>query len=266
MPMQEFVKILLLPVARFCLRHGITLADCVDGIKSALLQASMEKLALRQEAVTASKLSIMSGLHRKDCAKFLKGIVPKRDLVSPAIKIIGAWQAKKSYLNSQGEPKRLTFGTETSEFTRLARETCADLHPSTILGELERRGLVKISKQGVIPIKSSFVFSFQDEDSAKSIARDIDQLILSAEENLQATRNRPNHHTTTEYDNIPSSYLSELREWILKEAGLFHAKIRNHVSKYDRDLSSKRLKIGDKETVRFTFGSFGRVHFLEKIE
>lgn len=241
------------------MRHGLLLPEVTDALKGALLTAAIEHLERQGEPVTASRVSVMTGVHRKDSSKFLKGVAPKRDIVSPAIKALGCWHTKKRYLDKDGKPKALTIGSETSGFARLVRDISADIHPYTVLRELERLELVEITDTTVTPLKSSFVSAVDDEQTAQIIARDIDELMSTAEDNVQSKGPRPHHHTTTIFDNIPGEYLAELRRWINHEATLLHRKIRAHVSQYDRDLSERALNDSGTGTVRFTFGSFGRV-------
>ncbi len=257
--MRTFLEILLLPVARFCVRHGILLPEVNDAMKKAMLEAGLESLNSTQTEVTASRLSVMTGAHRKDTSKFLKGAAPIRDTISPAIKVLGCWHTKACYLQANGKPRALSVGSEESEFSKLVRGVSGDVHPHTILCELERLELVKVEHGHAKALKSSFVSAMDDENTARIISRDIDELMLTAEGNVYAKGPRPHHHTTTSFDNIPLEYESELRVWLKHEADLLHKKIRDHVSQYDRDLAEKPIKDSGQGTLRFTLGSFGRV-------
>jgi hypothetical protein len=134
-----------------------------------------------------------------------------------------------------------------------------DVHPHTILCELERLDLVKVDKDRVSALKSGFVSAMDDEKTARLISRDIDELMLTAEGNVFAKGPRPHHHTTTSFDNIPLEYEAELRAWLNREASLFHKKVRDHVSQYDRDLTERSLEDSGEGTLRLSVGSFGRV-------
>lgn len=257
--MKGFLGILLLPLARFCVRNGISLAECVAALKSALLTVSAESLQERGEPITASRLTVMTGVHRKDSGEFLKGRAPKRDTLAPVIHVLGCWHTRKRYLDERGNPRTLSIGSENSQFARLVREVSADIHPHTILRELERLGLVAVTDTSVRPLRSSLISSLNDEQTATLISRDIEELLCSAEENIQAGSTRPNHHTTTTFDNIPAEYAEPLRAWLRREAGLFHRKVRDHVAKFDRDLADTSLPEAGRGTIRFSFGSFGRI-------
>lgn len=228
-------------------------------MKQAMLEAGMESLASTQVQATASRLSVMTGAHRKDTSRFLKGVTPQRDTVAPAIKVLGCWHTKSRYLQPDGRPRALTMGSEESEFSKLVRSVSADVHPHTILCELERLGLVKVNEDQVTALKAGFVSAMDDEKTARLISRDIDELMLTAEGNVYAKRLRPHHHTTTSFDNIPLEYELELRAWLNREASLFHKKVRDHVSQYDRDLTDRSLEDSERGTLRLSFGSFGRV-------
>jgi len=256
---KQFLHILLIPVARLCFRYGISLQECLAALKTALLTVAREELDPKNETATASRLSIMSGVHRKDAARFLKGASSQRETIAPAIKVLGAWNTKRKYLDRDGKPRALSAGSEESDFSRLVREVFLDVHPHTVLKELERLRLVEVSSNEVTAKNSSFVSSVADETTANLISRDVNELLLSAAENIETVGRRPNHHTTTRFDNIPEEHLVELREWVIKEAGLFHLKVRTHIAKYDRDVSDKGFDDSSQGTIQFTFGSFGSV-------
>jgi len=261
--MRKLLEILLMPMARFCVRHGVTLSELNHALKTALLNAAQEQLTETTEQITSSRLSVMTGVHRKDSSKFLKGIGSKEDIVSPTIKVLGCWYTKKKYKDADGKPRAVAIGRAGTDFANLVKEISSDVHPHTVLCELQRLNLVKIENDYVTPIKSSFISSMNDEVTAQIIARDIDELMLCADENIAATNERPNHHTATIYDNIPKEYESELRDWINNEASQLHKKIREHVSRYDRDINEGSLKDSKKGTIRFAFGSFGRLSLVK---
>ena len=262
--MKKFLQLLLRPFARFCLRNGVLLPQCIDAIKDALLHAAVEHLTAKGEAITASRLSIMSGVHRKDTSSYLKGSESANDSLAPAVKVLGAWHSKKRYLTPSGKPRTLTIGSEESEFAHLVRDVSTDVHPYTILKELERLKLIEINSIGAKPLKSSFISAMNDESTARIISRDINDLLFCTEENINANARKPHHHTTTEYDNIPSEYINELQEWIIKEGAQFHQKVRDRVSVLDRDLNEDSHIQKSKGRIRFSFCSFGRTEILEK--
>jgi hypothetical protein len=264
MSQRSFLPVLLRPFARFFLRRGVVLSEGIDSLKHALLEAGAELLEKNGEALTASRLSVMTGVHRKDCAAFLKGSKPQRDGTSFLIHVIGAWQSKKKFKDKDGALRSLTCGNERSEFAELVRSCGSDVHPATVLRELERLGIVSIQDAIVTLLKKGFVTTVNDEQSAGLVARDIDDLLLCAEENITASGVKPNHHTTTSYDNIPVEYQATLQAWIQKEAATFHERIRQHVASYDRDLTEQTLTDKNQGTVRFVFGSFARVKLIDK--
>ena len=263
MSQRSFLPVLLRPFARFFLRRGVVLSEGIDSLKHALLVAGVELLQKNGEALTASRLSVMTGVHRKDCAAFLKGSKPQRDTTSLLIHVIGAWQSKNKFKDTQGALRALSCGSERSEFADLVRSCGSDVHPATVLRELERLGIVSVQDATVSLLKKGLITA-DDEQSAGLIARDIDDLLICAEENMAASGMKPNHHTTTSYDNIPVEYQATLQAWIQKEAATFHERIRQHVASYDRDLTEQTLTDKNQGTVRFVFGSFARVKLIDK--
>ena len=262
--MKDFLKTLLLPIARLCLRNGVFLPELIDSLKQALFEAAVQHLEKEGTPPTASRLSVMTGLHRKDTSQMLGGREPERSTVPVSIKVIGAWQAKKRFLDKAGKPRRLSIGNEESEFVALVREVSADVHPRTVFDELQRLHLIESTGDEVRLLKTSYSPAFSDPSAAELISRDTDTLLRAVEETVCCQGPRPNHHTTTEYDNIPPEFQQELRRWIVREAGAFHKKVREHVSSFDRDLNSQELSSRKNGRMKFTFCSFNRFETLDE--
>ncbi|MBN8550247.1 MAG: hypothetical protein J0M12_13090 [Deltaproteobacteria bacterium] len=138
-----------------------------------------------------------------------------------------------------------------------------DLNPYTVLFELERIGAVERTRGGVKLV--SRLYNPQGDSVAAMglLASDMSDLMLAVEENVEGGGNVavPNLHIKTEYDNIPASKISEIREWCLREGSAFHQRVRNYLSQHDRDITAQPS--GKDGTVRVAVGAFSRVEVLK---
>lgn len=250
--------LVLKPVARFCLRRSLKLQDLLEAAKAAMLEVAEEEIAKSGSPRSLSRLSIMTGVHRRDVAR-LYSDEPRRSEKNLLTKIIGAWQQGRQFRLRSGVPKPLDFEGKESEFVSLVRSVSKDLNPYTVLFELERIGAV--TRQGDKLHLSSIAYVPHGDALAGFglLSGDADDLISSVEENIlgDCERSVPNLHVKTEYDNICEEHVPEIRRWFLEQGQKLHEAARGFLSRFDRDLNEDlRSKKGG---VRVAIGSFSIV-------
>ena len=140
--LQKVIPGLLRPVVRFCLNHSVKLGDVIDQLKVTFVRMATEELERRGESVSASRLSVLTGVHRKDISMILNDSAGRRESKSVISKVLGAWQGQKRFLDKNARPRVLTVEGKESEFSDLVRKVSVDLNPYTVLFELERIGAV----------------------------------------------------------------------------------------------------------------------------
>ena len=257
--MQNLLPLLLRPVVNFCLRHSITIGDVVDSLKSVYVEAARDQLQQQGAAQSGSRISVMTGVHRKDVARLLDAAPSVRASKNLTARIIGAWRNSKRFCNASGKPRVLAAEGKESEFVSLVQSVSADLNPYTILFELERIGAVERSRNGLRLV--SRLYNPQGDPTAGIglLSSDINDLMHAVEENIEGQQSdlAPNLHIKTEYDNIPESASQEIRSWCLREGSAFHQRVRNYLSRYDRDISNKKRTAGP--SIRVAVGAFSRI-------
>lgn len=252
------LRLILRPVARFCLRHSIKLQELNECCKAALVGEAKRELSLSGAAVSASKLSIMTGVHRQDINR-LSGNAPQEKVSENLTsRILGHWQSNKRFQTPGGKAKTLTVEGRDSEFWQLVTSVSADLNPYTVLYELERIGAVKRTRDGLKLASRVYIPRGNVEKGFSLLQGDTNDLISAVEENVFASENVPNLHIKTEYDNIVPSAVPEIRTWLIKEGSAFHQRARSFLSRFDRDLNPA-LKSEAAPAVRVALGAFSRV-------
>lgn len=232
-----FLKIALRPVAKFCLRNSLRLQEVQQVLKEVLVTEATKLLERDNTSVSASKLALITGVHRKDVTAIVNGERRENSNVDLLTKVLGQWQMDKKF-SSSGKPKPLTcLGTE-SEFFELVRKVNKEINPYTVLFELERANLLERTDNKVIAIAKEFVPAGNAEDIFEMYEPDGADLIAAVEENAIGTG--PKHfHLRTAFDNIPFSDLKEIEKWVFEEGEKFHRRARAKLARYDRDMSNK---------------------------
>jgi len=259
----ECLCIMLRPILTFCLRHSIGLPDVVECCKIVLVQLSEEQMRDGGTDVSISRLSVMSGVTRREVTRIYREKQSKEEPLSLPTKIIGQWQHDSRFITLSGKPRVLSAEGRDSEFSQLVRSVSADLNPYTVLFELERIGAVQRTLNGVKLAKPVYGPSGELKEGAKMIALDAGDLMAAIEENYaRAEGETPNYHIVTEYDNITVEAIPELKRWVIEHGAKFHKKVRTHFSKFDKDLNPE---LKDKQGgVRLVFGGFSRVKYARE--
>lgn len=231
---------LLRPVVLFCLRRSLKLQDIIDELKNELVAMGIEELEGRGEPVSASRLAVMTGVHRKDAASLIGGSPVKREVDDILRRIIGQWLSDKRFCDKNGRPKPIAISGRESEFASLVASVSKELSPYTVLLELERQGfvarnedLITLERREFVPKKRNIVGAY------RLVANDISDIIQAADENTLGLREHPHLHLTTRYDNLTPTALPKIEAWLFKQGEHLHEKARKFISKYDIDLNPK---------------------------
>ena len=255
----QILRLLLKPLARFCISHGVRVQDLNDFTKSALLDAATNVIERDGNKATVSRLAAITGLQRRDVEKFSSKeteLDDSRDLIR---KVIGFWQSGEKFTTQAGAARVLTFGSESSEFSELVKTVSKDMNSATILFELERLGIVEKSPRGLKLKVESYSPRKDAEAGFRVVSDDLHDLIQSAQDNLFSEASPAQLHVRTNYDNIRADALPEIKQWLLKEGHSFHARTRDFISQYDQEINPKPSFNG--ETTQVTVTSFGRTGY-----
>ncbi len=256
----ECLERMLRPLAYFCLQRSIKFQDFVDVAKSAFLGAAREEIEKIGVADSVSRLSVMTGLQRRDVARLgstsaESKVTERQNLIA---RLIGQWVSDKNFVTKQGKPRILSTDGRSSEFAKLARTVSKDLNFHTVLFELERLGIIKREPGKATLVHSAYEVKGNLREGFSILAEDTQDLIAAATENISAEKDPPNLHAKTYYDNICEEFLPEIRDWLLKFGQRIHQEAREFLSKFDKDInpaipskrSGARVAIGTYSHIR----------------
>ncbi len=249
---------LLRPFARLCIRNGFRLQEILEPLKGAFVDAAVDELRTAGAEESVSKISVMSGVHRRDVSNFIKADQLPESAPSLLGKIIGQWQESKMFTDKNGKPKPLSVEGAMSEFSSLVKSVSSDLNPYTVLFELERINAIKKIDDRVSLVRNILDFQGNMLAGVEILAHDTADLYRAVEENCSLSEPIPNLHIRTEYDSIPVEHARDLKLWILGEGAKFQEKIQRHLSKFDVDVLKKKRQAEDKYC-RISVSSVGLV-------
>ncbi len=249
----NITKNLLRPVVRFALRRGVKFRTIVEELKALLVEEAQRELTRSNQDLTVSKLSVMTGLQRRDVQRISDPSAEASQHLDLLTRIIGMWTTNQRF--SRGtKPKLLSFEGPNSDFAELVKLVSMDLNASTVLFELDRLGLVKRSGAELELLWNAYQISGDSDDAYTLLERDLSSLVEGVDGNITQSFPIPNLHISTHFDNVSPSEAHTIREWLLKKGAALHAEAREFIGSFDKDINPTRY--ADQGGMKVTLTSF----------
>lgn len=223
--------LMLKPAVRYLARRGLKVQEIIEAVKIAMIDDTCGELKKLDSNLNISKISVATGIHRRDVIRLWRDDSAKKSNSNLISKIVGELERSK---------KTLSYHGNDSDFAKLVRSYSKDLNSYTILFELERAGVIEKNKNEIKLLKPEYQPSSEDiESSEELLIQDAQDLFHAVEENLYTKSSVKNLHASTQFDNIPTEYIKEIRSYLLKIGTQFQRQIRKYLEKYDRDVNKK---------------------------
>lgn len=258
------LTLLIAPIVRLCLKHGIKLGELIDALKRVFIEQACKQLERSGDSISNSRITLMTGVHRTDVAaiRVEPAFEPKER--HTASDVISQWRYDKRFCLRHGKPRPLHFDGKTSEFADLVKSVSNSVSPYTVAFELERLGMIKRSKDGRLSLVTRVYVPKGDPQAIlEMLGEDANDLYQAVEQNaFRAETQQPNHHLKTEYRNVPAEALADIQLWLSREGSALHERARNYLSRFDRDLNPEASGAG---TYRVAIASFSLVDSVEAV-
>lgn len=255
-PIERAVVAILRPLIKVALRLGLAHGRFSDLAKGAYVEVARDHFSDSGGRISASRISILTGLTRREVSRLLKRKPPvlqesPRTRFNRAARVLGAWRNDPTYLDRRGVAASLPFDSdEGPSFIGLVRDHGADVTPRAVLDELIRVGSIRALKDGRYrPVERSYV-PHDDLDAKLAIlGADVADLVSAVDHNLDPESAAPFFQRKVSYDNLPAAYIPKLQEMVNKEALRLLERLDRDMLKHDRDVSpsdSRGLKLRDR--------------------
>jgi hypothetical protein len=151
---------LLRPIVVLLLEHGVTYPQLAETLKAVFIDVAQRSAG----RTTDSKLAVTTGIHRKD-VKRLRAATTQPVSASHedrphslASAVVTRWLTDSNFCDKVGQPKSLPRHGETPHsFEALVKSISKDVHPRTVLNELNRLELIGIEGDSVRLMANAFV-------------------------------------------------------------------------------------------------------------
>lgn len=225
---------LLKPLARLLLRNGIAYADFAVIAKRAYVEVANEDFAVEGRRQSASRISVLTGIHRHDVARILKTpqqAAPRVGHRNRAAQIIGAWQNDEIF-STDGAANRLTIN---EEFAALVVKHGGDVTPRAVLDELRRVGAVECDGNKVQLLVKAFTPLGSMDDLLYILGDSAADLLETLDHNLSCDDQERRMQLSVVYNNLPDEVLPNLELVCSDRAMAFMQELNEFFATQDRD-------------------------------
>lgn len=184
----------LRPLVRLLLRHQFTYPMFIRLLKSVYVEVAASDFALPGKDQTDSRISLLTGVHRKDVKRLWRG---KRavDIVPASVplgsQLVAVWTTARRYLDKHGHPRplpRLAAGTTGPSFEGLVASVNTDIRPRVVLDEWLRLGVARLDEDdNVSLVVDAFVPEKGFEEKAFYFGQNLHDHIASCAHNLSGS-------------------------------------------------------------------------------
>ncbi|MCE2680648.1 MAG: DUF6502 family protein [Burkholderiales bacterium] len=189
------LRYMLKPLVRLLLRHAVTYPMLLEELKKSYVQVAEAEFEIAGKPQTDSRLSLLTGIHRKDVRRIREeadtntGASPKANL---GAQVVSQWLGNPRYQTDAGTPvalPRVAFQPGDLSFEGLVASISKDLRGKPLLDEWLHAGIVRITEEGSIALNvQAFVPSHHFEQTCSFMGMNIHDHLSAAVHNLQADR------------------------------------------------------------------------------
>lgn len=234
--LQAILLVMLRPLVRLCIRYGFGIQEFLETTKKAFVLGARDELIRTAEKVNTSRISVVTGLHRREVDRLLEGNEKPIQLDTLLSRVLSAWETRAEWKTNSGQPRILAVDREPHDFYELVRSVTKDVHPSSIVSQLERLRLVERTPYGLKLSSAAHDVRGDLTRGYEILAHDMNDIALAVEHNLMIRPEMPNLHARTEFDNIFLDSIPLIQGWFLKAGAEIHQKARTLLSEHDADL------------------------------
>lgn len=146
----------LRPLVRVMIRFGLTLPALMERLKRLYVEEAAAHFALPDRPLTDSRISMLTGVHRKDVRRLRHqgdaGRKPKKGR-SLGAQVLGAWLGAPEYRGADGAPLALPRSSASGpSFEELVSAISTDIRPRALLDEWLAVGLLIERPDGLLEL------------------------------------------------------------------------------------------------------------------
>ncbi len=255
---------LLRPLVRLLLHHSVPYETFADLARWVYVDVAEKEFALPNKKQTASRISVITGLNRKEVARLQEMTVEDNTgaiaSFNRAEKVVTAWLHEYPKAGNPRRAATLPLEGEHS-FAALVKLYSGDMPARAVLDELLRVGVVRKTETGDVELLSSGALVPGTEDRPALLTlfgEDTTDFISTYSHNILASDENKFFQRKAWSDNIPIELLIPTKALARRRGQALVDEMTEELSKFDRDITPSIQGTGK---ARVIFG----VYYYEEV-
>jgi hypothetical protein len=251
------LKRVLRPFVKLMLANDLTYTFTIDVLKGLFVEVADKEFMLNNKRQTDSRISLMSGVHRKDVRRLREHNLEVHEVmpanISLGSQVVAQWNANPKYLNEEGLPKPLQrFAADNAEesYEGLVRSLSTDIHPRAVLDEWLRLGIATVDDENFVHLTTNMFIPEGFEEKVFYFGHNLHDHAQAAISNVLGQQ-ASFLERCVHYDTLTMPSIKEIGE-IAEKQGM---KTLREVNKMADTLAAKD-KDSARATMRMTYGVY----------
>jgi Family of unknown function (DUF6502) len=248
----------LKPLVRLMLARGITYIQLTEWLKHIFVETAVREFNLPDKAINDSRISVVTGVHRKDVKRLRENMLINPSLVEPTnvnlgSKIVSAWLSNALYMNDD-KPKsiaRLKKDGGNISFEVLAESVTKDVRARAALDELERVGAVSVDAEDMVTlVTEAFIPAKGEDEKAYYLGLGVGDHTSAAVNNV-LNHQPPSFDRVVHYKSLSLTSIEEIEQLSRAHGSQFLQEINKKAGKLPLNADNSEIK-----NKRFTLGVY----------
>ena len=205
--MLDLLDRMLAPLARLLVARGVLFPEFAETMKRHFVAAARRTAEDEGQKITDSRLSVMTGLQRRDIQR-LSDMETPEPRPNHLARLVALWQTDPRFSKS-GKALPINRTSPEPSFETLARDVRRDVHPRTMLDALLAAGTLRVEGDRVHLQQTSYQPLAGTEDQIAYLASNAGDHLMAAVENVLGRE--PKHfERALHYDGLTADQIAEL--------------------------------------------------------
>ena len=212
------------PLVRLMLRKGVTYTMFTDLLKEVFVDMAHREFRLNDTAPTDSRISLLTGVHRKDVRRLRNegdtAIAALPDNITLGAQLVNVWTNPPPFCSAPGQARALarlaSVGGDCS-FDALVAKVSTDIRGRVVLDEWLRLGVVRLDEQDCVHLEAhAFVPQKGFDEKAAYFGHNLHDHACAAVHNLSG-EGPPFFERSVHYDALSPASVEHLRDVVAKD-------------------------------------------------
>ena len=202
-PLLRALTRLLRPLVRLLIRSGLTFPILADLLRTLYVEVAAADLP--EQARTDSRLSLLTGIHRKELRRqrVQEGGSREPEVVTLNSQVIGRWLGDPAYTAPDRAPLKLRRTGPAPSFEALVASVTRDMRSRAVLDEWLAKGIAALDAEGFVHLHVA-AFLPQEDTEARLFyfARNVHDHVAAAAANIVTSGAPPFLERSAHYDKL----------------------------------------------------------------